>query len=647
VACCDKALALQPGFAEALTNRACALVERKRFAEALASCDQAIALRPDMADAFNNRGNALRELGRLDDALASFDRAIALRPDHADAFNNRANVHNQLRRFDQALDDCRRALALNPDLAQAFYNRGTALHELKRLEEALASYDAAIARAPDHAEALVNRGTALVHLKRYDEARASYARALALDPDQKYLKGMHLYAGMLLCDWTDFERERAELNQAVARGAIASLPFHLIACSSDPQIQLACAATFARDKIVASPVPLWQGERWSHPRIRIAYLSSDFADHAVAQLSAGLFEHHDQSRFETIAISTGPDAPNAMRARLAAAFDRFVDVGGRGDGEIARLVRDLEVDILVDLNGCTDGARPDVLAARPAPVQINYLGFAGTTGAAHWDYILADRFVIPEESRDAYAEQVVHLPDCFMATDDRRPIGERVPSRAQAGLPETGIVFCCFNNAYKFTPEIFDVWMRLLGGIEDSVLWLSSLHAAAAANLRREAQARGVDGDRLVFAPKVARNEDHLARVRLADLFVDTLCYNAHVTAVDALWAGVPVLTCPGATFASRVAGSLLNAVGLPELVAPSLAEYETLALRLARDPALLSSLRQTLARNRGSFPLFDTARFARHLEAAYVTMWERSRRGEPPRGFAVAPIAAAEDMCK
>jgi predicted O-linked N-acetylglucosamine transferase (SPINDLY family) len=273
-------------------------------------------------------------------------------------------------------------------------------------------------------------------------------------------------------------------------------------------------------------------------------------------------------------------------------------------------------------------------------VQINYLGFAGTTGTTHWDYILADRFVIPEESNGAYAEQVVHLPDCFMVTDDRRPIEERLPSRAPAGLPETGFVFCCFNNAYKLTPEIFDVWMRLLGEIDGSVLWLSSVHPAAAANLRREAQARGVAGDRLVFAPKVARNEDHLARVRLADLFVDTLCYNAHVTAVDALWAGVPVLTCPGATFASRVAGSLLNAVGLPELVAPSLAEYEALALRLARDPALLASLRQELARNRESFPLFDTARFARHIEAAFVTMWERSRRGEPPRGFAVAPIA-------
>jgi predicted O-linked N-acetylglucosamine transferase (SPINDLY family) len=329
-----------------------------------------------------------------------------------------------------------------------------------------------------------------------------------------------------------------------------------------------------------------------------------------------------------------------MRARLEAAFERFVDAAELGDLEVARLVRDLEVDIAVDLSGITEGARPGVFARRLAPVQVNYLGCAATMGEAHWDYILADRFVIPEDSRRAYAEQVVELPDSFMVNDDRRQISELVPSRAQAGLPEHGFVFCCFNNAYKITPEVFDVWMRLLRQIEGSVLWLSSAHAAGAANLRREAEKRGVAGDRLVFAPKVARNEDHLARIRLADLFVDTLYYNAHVTAADALWAGVPVLTCSGATFASRVAGSLLQAVGLPELITGSLADYEALALRLAREPERLAALRQKLARHRTTLPLFDTARFARHVEAAYLAMWERSRRGEPPCGFAVAPVA-------
>jgi predicted O-linked N-acetylglucosamine transferase (SPINDLY family) len=593
-----------------------------------------------MAEAFNNRGNALKEVDRPGEALASYDRAIALRPDYAEAFNNRANALNQSRRFDEALEDSQRAIALRPDLAQAHYNRGIALHELKRFDEALASYDAAIARAPDYAEALVNRGTALVDLKRYDESCASYARALAVDPGQKYLKGMHLHARMLICDWTGFAAQRAELNRAVGEGALASLPLHLLPCSSDPQIQLACARSYLQDKVAGSFDPLWRGERYSHGRIRLAYLSSDLRDHAVSMLAAGLFEHHDRSRFETIAISTGPAAPSAMRMRLEAAFDRFIDACELGDLEMARLVRDLEIEIAVDLNGHTEGARPTVFARRPAPVQVNYLGYAGTMGTPDWDYILADRFVIPQDARHAYVEQVVELPGSFMVNDDRRQISERVPSRAEAGLPEHGFVFCCFNNAYKITPDVFDVWMRLLHRIEGSVLWLSSVHPAGVANLRREAQARGVAAERLVFAPKVARNEDHLARIRLADLFVDTLHYNAHVTAADALWAGVPVLTCSGATFASGVAGSLLGAVGLPELITTSLSDYEMLALRLARDPALLSALRQKLARNRTSFPLFDTARFTRHVEAAYATMLERSRRGEPPRGFAVAPVA-------
>jgi predicted O-linked N-acetylglucosamine transferase (SPINDLY family) len=447
---------------------------------------------------------------------------------------------------------------------------------------------------------------------------------------------------MLVCDWANFDADRAELERAVGEGALVSLPLHLLACSSDPLIELACARSYFEDKLAAPFVPLWRGERYSHARIRVAYLSSDLRDHPVATLAAGLFERHDRSRFETIAISTGPAATSPMRTRLEAAFDRFIDARERDDAEIARLIRDLEVDIVVDLSGNTEGegARPAVLAHRPAPVQVNYLGYAGTMGKSHWDYILADRFVIPEASRHAYVEQVVELPDTFMVNDDRRQISEHVPSRADAGLPESGLVLCCFNSAHKITPEMFEIWMRLLCASQGSVLWLPSMHPAGIANLRREAQARGVAAERLVFAPKVARSEDHLARIRLADLFVDTLYYNAHATAVDALVAGVPVLTCSGATFASRVAGSLLGAAGLPELITTSLTDYESQALRLARDPALLSSLRQRLARDRATLALFDTARFTRHLEAAYVTMVDRSRRGEPPRGFAVAPIA-------
>jgi predicted O-linked N-acetylglucosamine transferase (SPINDLY family) len=642
VACCDRAIALKPDYAEAYCNRARALVEGQRFAEALAGCDKAVALRPDLAEAWDNRGNALKGLDRLDEALASFERAIALRPDLAEAFNNRANLLIQLKRFDEALDSAARALALRPGLAEAHYNRGIALHQLRRYAEALASYDAALALRPGHAHALVNRGTVLLDLWRPDEARECYARALQLDPSHDYLAGMHLHAKMLVCDWSDFAGECARLEASVAGGAAASMPFQLLACSSDPALQLACARRYGADRLPASHAPLWQGEVYAHDRIRIAYLSSDFGEHPVSTLAAGLFERHDRSRVETTAMSFGPDRPGAMRARLAAAFDRFVDACTLSDLEVARLMRELEIDIAVDLNGSTDGFRPGVLACRPAPVHVNYLGYAGTTGGAHWDYILADRFVIPEASRGHYGEQVVWLPDTFMVTDAGRKISDRMPSRAEAGLPDRGFVFCCFNNSYKITPDAFDVWMRLLGTVAGSVLWLAAADASAVGNLRREAELRGVAPDRLVFAPRVARNEDHLARIRLADLFLDTFDYNAHATAADALWAGVPVLACAGGTFASRVAGSLLQAVGLPELVTFSRADYEALALRLAREPGCLAAVRDTLARNRRTHPLFDTARFTRHIEAAFTVMRERSARGDAPESFAVAASDAA-----
>jgi predicted O-linked N-acetylglucosamine transferase (SPINDLY family) len=351
-------------------------------------------------------------------------------------------------------------------------------------------------------------------------------------------------------------------------------------------------------------------------------------------LAAGLFERHDRSRFETMAVSFG--AQDQMTERLKPAFDRFIDARGKSDHEIAALLRELEVDIAVDLNGFTGDARPGIFAERPAPVQVNYLGFAGTLGRDYWDYIIADRFVIPEDSRQHYAEQVVSLPGSFMANDDRRPISDRMPSRQDAGLPDRGFVFCCFNNSYKITPDVFEVWMELLREVEGSVLWLSVMHAGAIGNLKAEAERRGVAADRLVFAQRVASNADHLARLRLADLFLDTLYYNAHTTACDALWAGLPLLTHPGTTFASRVAGSLLSAIGCPELIAASLEDYRELVLALAREPERLSGIKAKLAGNRSQSALFDTAGFTRAIEAAYATMWQRAQAGEPPQGFDV-----------
>jgi protein O-GlcNAc transferase len=373
-------------------------------------------------------------------------------------------------------------------------------------------------------------------------------------------------------------------------------------------------------------------------RIRVAYLSADFRGHATAYLMAGLFKQHDRSRFEIIGVSFGADDGSDMRAQLAGSFDQFLDVSAQGDREVAELLRQRGVDIAVDLKGHTEAGRPGILAYRPAPVQVTYLGYPGPLGLDFIDYVVGDKVILPLDQQPFYAEKFVHLPGTYQVNDSQRVIATRAPTRAELGLPSDAFVFCCFNHTWKITPAMFDIWMRLLRSVDGSVLWLFQSNDPACANLRKEAQARGIDPARLVFAP-FRDQAEHLARIACADLFLDTLPCNAHTTASDALWAGVPVLTALGETFAGRVAASLLHGVGLPELITESLPEYEALARKLATDPALLQSLRRKLAHNRSRCALFDTARFTRHLESAYTTMWEIARRGEGPRSFAVDSI--------
>ena len=446
-----------------------------------------------------------------------------------------------------------------------------------------------------------------------------------------------MFAKLSLCDWAEMEVGCEQLLSRLRTGKKVSVPLSMLALPSTLADQLQCAKCNVNN--LPEYPPVWLGEVYSHDRIRIAYLSADFRNHAVAYLTAGLFECHDKPRFETTAISFVPAEDPTIRRRFENAFERFIDVEDKNDGEIANLLRQNEIDIAIDLMGHTQHARLGVFARRPAPIQVFYLGYAGTLGANFIDYIIGDQTVIPEEHRAFYTEQVVWLPDSYLVTDHRRPISPRTPTRRECGLPEDGFVFCSFNNSYKISPKIFQLWMRLLHATPNSVLWLSQADPMMLTNLRREAERCGVSAQRLIFAPKLPENADHLARQRLADLFLDTLPYNAHSTTSDALWAGLPVLTCLGETFAGRVAASLLKAVGLPELITTSLDGYEALALKLAQEPALLGSIKAKLARNRDSFPLFDTARFTRHIEAAYETMWQRYQRGEPPKGFAVKRI--------
>jgi protein O-GlcNAc transferase len=633
----DQAIAVRPGDAAAFNSQGNAFQAKKLFEEAIASYDQAIALAPDDPEAFSNRGNALRELKRLDDALASCDRAIEIKPGYAEAWINRAIALGELKRFDEALASYNRAIALKPDEARAFYNRGNTLRLLKRFDEALEDYDRAISRKPDFADAFDNRGAVLAEMARFEEAVASYNHTLALAPDHKFAFGGLADCAIRQCDWTRRDQLSEALRRHVIDGTSCISPFLLLGCSDDAALHHSCARHHVLDRVGTAPQRLGSGTIRRNDKIRLAYLSSDFRGHAVAYLVAELFERHDRTQFELFGVSFGPDDGSDTRTRLAAAFDRFIDVRMQGDRAVAGLLNDLHIDIAIDLNGHTQDGRLGILAFRPAPIQVNYLGYPGTNGADFIDYIIADATVLPFDQQPHYTEHIVHLPDCYQPNDRKRRIASRTPTREEVGLPAAGFVFCCFNNTWKIAPPMFDVWMRLLKAVDGSVMWLYRDNPYAEANLRNEAAARGVDPSRLLFAGPLPHG-DHLARHRLADLFLDTLPYNAHTTASDALWVGLPVLTCRGKAFAGRVAASLLTAVGLPELVTQSLDEYESLALRLATDAPLLRGIRQRLERNRLEFPLFDTDRLCRHIETAYTTMWELWQRGEKPRSFSVAP---------
>lgn len=634
----EAALAVSPHYAEARNNLGNALHLLERHEEAIAQYESALAIRPDYAEALWNAGNALRTLGRFEQAIVQYEKALAIRPNYPEAHNAIGNVLRLLARSEEATSQYQKALATRPDYVDAHVNLGDALAVLGRRDEAVAQYERALAVQPQHADALSKRGEALGALNRHNEALASFEKALAADPDHAgAFNGLAGCAGAV-CDWTRTQKLSREAGFRAATGKFLD-PFIFLGYCSDPLLQLACARTYVGHEVPAVPPRFWLGQVWRNPKIRIAYLASGFHQHPTAYLTAELIEIHDRSRFEILGLSVGPDDGSEIRTRLVRGFDQFHDLRSNNDREAARLINDMRIDILVDRSGYTRDARPEILACRPAPIQVSYIGFPGTLGADFYDYVIADRTVLPFDEQRFYTEKIVHLPDTYLVTDSKQPIASATQTRQQAGLPELGFVFCCFNNSYKITAPVFDVWMRLLDRVQGSVLWLLRKSALAEENIRKEAAARGIDPSRLVFAGRLKLDE-HLARHRLADLFLDTLPYNAHTTASDALWAGLPLVTCRGEAFAGRVASSLLHTIGLPELVAHSLDEYEALALRLATEPALLLGLRERLRRNRLTYPLFDTDRYRRHLETAYTQMWELWQQGESPRSFAVEPVA-------
>ena len=615
----DKALALNPHHAEALSSRGVILSDLGRYDQALASYDRALAVARDFPDVWNNRALTLKDMKRLVEALASVERALALHPGFAEAHNNRGVILFELRRIGEALASYSQALTLRPDYAEALNNRAVALWSLKRFAESLADCDAALAVRPGFADALYNRGNALLEMGKPQEALENYEAALADTPDHPNALSGLANAAMTVGDWTRTAQLADVLKADVLSGKSVIQPFVLMGYWDDNELQLRCSQNYVRQTGPGPQPPLWKGERYSHDKIRVAYLSADFHQHVTAALTVEMFERHDRARFETFAVSFGPEDGSAMRQRLISAFDRFHDARLQTDREVANLLKQWEIDIAVDLGGHTSGARPWVLAHRAAPVQVKYMGYPGTSGSDFIDAIIADRTVVPPDQDRFFSEKIAALPDTLWVTDTKNEVLPP-PSRAEAGLPENGFVFCCFNHNWKITAPLFDIWMRLLGKVDGSVLWLLQGNDTIRGNLRHEAEARGIDPERLIFAGRTTP-ELHLARQQLADLVLDTLPYNAHTTASDALWAGLPVVTTPGKSFPARVAASILNAAGLPELIAADLASYEALALKLATDPAALAEVKAKLAQSRGTAPLFDTKRFTRNLEAAYVAL--------------------------
>jgi predicted O-linked N-acetylglucosamine transferase (SPINDLY family) len=668
IASFDHALALQPRLFQAWNNRGSALHMLRRYAEAVESFDRVLAIEPRVAETWNNRGIALAQMTRHDEALASYDRAIALDPRHARAWDNRGVALRELGRPGEALSSHDKALAFDSKLGSAWLHRGNVLRDQRRLAEALASYERALVIDPDDAQAWINRGIVQRDMKQIDAALESYGKAIALNPgkaDTYYMRGLAAWVerkdyaaaladmeqavalnpdcpnalgGLLLVrqyggDWRDFDAVVARIDAGVRAAKEVTEPFLYQAVSQSPENLQACSAIHARAHYPSQPA-LAPASRRSG-KIRIGYVSGEFREQATAYLMAGLYEHHDKDRFEIVAYDNGGSDGSAIRKRLEAAFDKWVDVAVLSDRAAAQRIVADGIDILVNLNGYFGDHRMGIFAHRPAPIQVNYLGFPATLGADYMDYILADPIVIPIEDRPFYTEQVAYLPDSYQVNDSRRAIAHAIPGRADCGLPEEGLVFCNFNAGYKLVPETFASWMRILQRVSGSVLWLLEGDPRFTANLRQAAEKAGVAGQRLVFAPPTGLAQ-HLARLTLADLFLDSLPYNAHTTASDALWAGVPLITRCGATFPGRVAASLLCAIGLPELVTETAEEFENLAVTLGNEPARLNALRVKLADHRRSTPLFDTARSARAIEAAYETMLEKWQRGGKPESFTV-----------
>jgi len=625
----NEILAINPGDVETLVNKGSSLIDLQSYELAISSIQSAINIRSDIPEAWSNLGKAYSSLNLFQESLDAYDKALSLRPSFYEAWSNKSRPLCKLRRFVEAFEACDQALLLNPEYVEGLSNKGNALYELERFEDAIDFFDEALRLRPSYAEAFLNKGHALFQLGRYVEAISSYEEALLHKPDIDWLYGCLIFAKMKICDWTGITDYIEKITGKVIFGDKVIDPLALLALVDDSFLHKKAAEILIQTR---HPLNTALGEIPRHPikeKIRIGYFSADFKNHPVAFLIAELLEIHDRNQFEIYAFSL-ICAKDQMRDRIISSVDHFIDVENKTDLEIAQLSRSLSIDIAINLSGFTQDSRTGIFAYRAAPIQVNYLGYPGTTGSNYFDYIIADKTLIPIQFQDCYSEKIAYLPNSFQVNDRKRPISTRQFTKNELGLPNNGFIFCCFNNSYKILPSTFDGWMRILNAVEGSVLWLFEDNSNATENLRLEASKRGVNPNRLIFAQKLPL-EDHLARHYLADLFLDTKPYNAHTTASDALWTDLPVLTLMGESFASRGAASLLNAIGIPELITHTQQEYEEAAILLAKNPYKLLAIKQKLSGYRLTKPLFDTPLFSRDIEVAFMEMYKRYQTGLLP----------------
>lgn len=615
---------------QAYNHRGVALIELKRPKEAIESWNNAIKIKPDFAEAYNNLGNVLNDLKKFDESLKNYNEAIKIKPNFFEAYSNRGSVLKALNKLEEALNSCNEAIKINPKYAEAYNNRGIILAELKQVGAALENYENAIKINPNFSDAYNNQGVLLIELKRLDDAKESFESALKINPDSNFLLGRLIATKNNLCDWNSFIENSEKLKSNIEKGKKSSSPFNLLSIYDLPELQKKFTETFVKEEYpdTNSTDPIIKKK--PKKKIRLGYYSADFHNHPVSYLIANLFELHDKSKFELIAFSLGPKKNDEMQNRISKAFDKFINVKSKTEKEISILSRELEIDIAIDLMGFTKNNKFRIFINRCAPVQISYLGYAGTTGTKSIDYIIGDKILIPEKYQKNFSEKIIYLPNSFMVNDPTKKISDKIITREEFDLPKNGFVFCCFNKKYKITPNVFEIWMRLLKKIDGSVLWLFEENSTSIKNLKIEASKGGVDGERLIFANRVPLLADHFARHKLADLFIDTFPYTAHSTCSDALWAGLPVLTRMGQSFASRVSGSLLNAIGLNELITNTEEEYENKAFSLATDPNYINEIKNKLYKNRLTKPLFNVKLFTKHIESAYTAIYDRYNKNLP-----------------